>query len=84
MLDGRAQVPRGPALEPVAGDKVAAIGEIAAGGVALGQEIIADLQHRNTAVGVDLAEKGGRARLAGQDVIAAPLQRNAEMRRGEA
>ncbi len=81
-------LPRHPAqhvspLEPVLGDQRRAVGEIEAGCVALREEPLADLQHRDAPVGVDPGEELRRPRLALHDVIFAPLDRNAEQRRGQ-
>src|SRR5205085_2790743 len=42
-----------------------------------------DLEHRNTAVRIDLGEKLGRARFTFHDVIFASLNRHAGQRRGK-
>ena len=47
-----------------AGTSGAAVGEIEAGGIALRQEPVADLEHRDAAIGVDVGEEFGGPRLA--------------------
>src|SRR4029079_18995758 len=53
------------------------------GGVAFGDEAVADLEHRDSAVRVDLAKEARRPRLAFGDVIFAALERNFQKRRGQ-
>src|SRR6185295_8161411 len=53
-------------------------------GVALGKIPVAHLQHRDAPVGADVGEELGRARLALHDVVLAPFERRADMRRDEA
>ena len=65
------------------GDQLAAIGQVEADGVAFGEEAVAVLKHRDSAVGVDVAQELGRPRLALHDVVAAPFERQLEMRGGQ-
>ena len=45
------------AVEAVVGDQRRAVGEIEAGGVALRDEAVADLEHRDAAVRIDVGEE---------------------------
>src|SRR4030095_16315996 len=70
-------------VEMTVWDQLAAVGEVEADGVAFGQEPVAVLQYRDSAVGIDVPQIFGRAGLALHDVVVAPFELNAEVRRGQ-
>ena len=71
------------ALEAALGYERRSVGQEEAGGVAFGKENIAVLKHRDAAVGIDVRQEFRRARLALHHVIAAKLQRQAEVGGGQ-